>query len=63
MGARCWINDFISYCKLRRFNGCNAYTINSGVIIVLLASISAGSIEEDVMAIGAAITFGIFTVL
>ena len=34
-----------------------------GVIIVLLASISAGSIEEDVMAIGAAITFGIFTVL
>lgn len=31
-----------------------------GVIIVLLASISAGSIEEDVMAIGAAITFGIF---
>ena len=20
---------FISYCKLRRFNGCNAYSINS----------------------------------
>ncbi|MGG0289373.1 DUF975 family protein [Bacillus pacificus] len=30
------------------------------VIIVLLLSISTGSIEEDTMAIGAAITFGLF---
>ncbi|MGQ0514738.1 DUF975 family protein, partial [Bacillus sp. D-CC] len=30
------------------------------VIIVLLLSISTGSIEEDAMAIGAAITFGLF---
>lgn len=33
------------------------------VIIVLLLSISTGSIEEDTMAIGAAITFGLFTAL
>lgn len=33
------------------------------VIIVLLLSISTGSIEEDAMAIGAAITFGLFTAL